>query len=127
MLKQMQLRGWLRLALTAFCTLSFALGGAVFAQSGPSGSLNGAVEDPSGAAVSGAKVTASNEATGFNRTVAADAAGRNASVATRHASGKDQRFSCKRLLRLESRKVVALEPFRWQIGRRKVGKPHQGH
>ncbi len=80
MLKQMQLsrrlcRG-LCLALTAFCTLSFALGSAAFAQSGPSGSLNGVVKDPSGAAISGAQVIASNAATGFNRTVAADAAGR---------------------------------------------------
>lgn len=45
------------------------------AQSGPTGSLSGKVEDSNGAAVAGAKVTATNEGTGLSRTATADAAG----------------------------------------------------
>ncbi len=46
------------------------------AQSGPTGSLSGKIEDQSEAAVSGAKVTATSTATGLTRTATADASGR---------------------------------------------------
>lgn len=46
------------------------------AQSGPNGSLSGKIEDPSGAAVAGAKVTAVSVDTGLSRTAMADAEGR---------------------------------------------------
>lgn len=62
-------------------TLLLVLGGALctapaFAQSGPTGSLSGVIQDPSGAAMSGAKVTATNQATGQSRTATTDAEGR---------------------------------------------------
>jgi Carboxypeptidase regulatory-like domain len=47
----------------------------VAAQSGPSGSLTGKIEDPGNAAVSGAKVTATNTGTGLSRTTTANAEG----------------------------------------------------
>ncbi len=59
-------------ALTLLLSLSLS----IFTQSGPSGSLSGVIQDASGASVAGAKVTASNSATGFNRTTTADAEGR---------------------------------------------------
>ncbi len=46
------------------------------AQSGPTGSLSGKVEDANGAAVSAAKVIATNTDTGASRTATADAEGR---------------------------------------------------
>jgi hypothetical protein len=49
---------------------------AAFAQSGPTGTLSGVVQDPSGAAVAGAKVTAIQVETGLSRTATADAEGR---------------------------------------------------
>ncbi len=63
------------------CLLLLALGigfpsSDVSAQSGPSGSLSGKIEDQSGGAVSGATVTANNTSTGLTRTATADAEGR---------------------------------------------------
>jgi len=49
---------------------------AAFAQSGPTGSLGGEVRDPSGASVSGAKITVVHSETGLSRTATADAEGR---------------------------------------------------
>jgi hypothetical protein len=48
----------------------------VLAQSGPTGSLSGTVLDLGGAAVLGAKVTATNTGTGLNRNATTDAEGR---------------------------------------------------
>jgi hypothetical protein len=47
-----------------------------FAQAGPTGSLSGAVSDPTGASVSGAKITAVHSETGLSRNATADAEGR---------------------------------------------------
>lgn len=46
------------------------------AQSGPTGSLNGRVEDATGATVPGAKITIVNQGTGLTRTATADSEGR---------------------------------------------------
>src|SRR5688500_19467348 len=46
------------------------------AQSGPSGSLTGAVQDPNGAHLPGVNVTVRNSATGATRTVTTDNEGR---------------------------------------------------
>lgn len=46
------------------------------AQSGPTGSLSGEIKDPSGSAVIGAKVTATNTGTGLSRTASTDSEGR---------------------------------------------------
>jgi hypothetical protein len=48
---------------------------AVFAQSGPAGSLSGDVRDPSGASVSGARVTAVHSETGLSRSATTDSEG----------------------------------------------------
>lgn len=57
--------------------LSIALLSAVVAaQSGPTGSLSGAVQDASGSAVAGAKVSAISTETGLSRAATADAEGR---------------------------------------------------
>ncbi|HXJ04684.1 MAG TPA: TonB-dependent receptor [Candidatus Acidoferrum sp.] len=61
---------WLRLALLL---ISFALGGLAHAQS--TASLNGTVTDPTGAAIPGAKVVATNQATGIASATQTDAAG----------------------------------------------------
>jgi len=61
---------WRRLALLL---LSFALGGLAHAQS--TASLNGIVTDPTGAAVPNAKVVATNQATGVEKTTQSDEAG----------------------------------------------------
>ncbi|MGH9839460.1 MAG: carboxypeptidase-like regulatory domain-containing protein, partial [Blastocatellia bacterium] len=58
-------------ALAAAILMSLA----ALAQSGPTGSLSGTVQDSAGAAVLGAKVTATNADTGSSRTVTADAEG----------------------------------------------------
>ncbi len=52
------------------------LTGAALAQAGPTGSLSGTVHDPTGASVSGAKITAVHTETRFSRTAKADAEGR---------------------------------------------------
>lgn len=49
---------------------------AVLAQSGPTGTLGGVVEDSSGAVIAGATVTVTNIATGYKRLLATDAEGR---------------------------------------------------
>jgi hypothetical protein len=54
--------------------LSFGI--AAFAQSGPTGSLSGEVHDPTGASVSGAKVTAVHAETKLSRSATANADGR---------------------------------------------------
>ncbi|MGH9848777.1 MAG: carboxypeptidase regulatory-like domain-containing protein, partial [Blastocatellia bacterium] len=48
----------------------------VFAQSGPTGSVSGVIQDPSGAAVAGAKITAVHVETAVSRNATADAEGR---------------------------------------------------
>src|ERR1700747_3499597 len=48
----------------AACLLLAAIAGRAFAQVGGTGSIEGTVTDPSGAAVAGAAVTATNAATG---------------------------------------------------------------
>lgn len=53
-----------------------ALGIAALAQSSPTGSLSGVIKDPSGSAVTGAKVTVTGADTGLNRTASADSEGR---------------------------------------------------
>ncbi len=62
--------------LSATLGLLLILGINALAQSGPTGSLSGKTEDSTGAAVSGAKVTAVNADTGLSRTAIADAEGR---------------------------------------------------
>ncbi len=54
-------------------SLGFA---AVFAQSGPTGSLSGLVQDPSGASVAGAKVSAVHSETGLSRSATTNSDGR---------------------------------------------------
>ncbi|MGH9934623.1 MAG: carboxypeptidase-like regulatory domain-containing protein, partial [Blastocatellia bacterium] len=49
---------------------------AAFAQSGPTGSLSGVIQDPSGASVAGAKVTAVHAETAVSRSATAGAEGR---------------------------------------------------
>jgi hypothetical protein len=56
--------------------LPLLLVSAAWAQSGPTGSLSGFVQDSSGAAVPGAKVIVANSETGLTRTTTADAEGR---------------------------------------------------
>ena len=60
------------LALMMALTISFSAN----AQSGPSGSLTGAVQDPNGAHLPGVNVTVRNSATGATRTVTTDNEGR---------------------------------------------------
>ncbi|HEY8460747.1 MAG TPA: carboxypeptidase-like regulatory domain-containing protein [Blastocatellia bacterium] len=55
--------------------LLFGFGGAL-AQSGPTGSLSGEVRDPSGASISGAKVTATHIETGLSRVATTNSEGR---------------------------------------------------
>ncbi len=57
-------------------SLASGFGGSVFAQSGPTGSLSGVVQDPTGATVSGAKITAVHVETGLSRKATADSEGR---------------------------------------------------
>ncbi|HKQ74836.1 MAG TPA: carboxypeptidase-like regulatory domain-containing protein [Blastocatellia bacterium] len=57
-------------------SLVSGFGGGAFAQSGPTGSLSGTVHDPTGASVSGAKITAVHTETRLSRTATADAEGR---------------------------------------------------
>lgn len=61
-------------ALMLALTIS-VLAAAAFAQAGPTGTLSGAVHDPTGASVSGAKITAINAETGLSRNATADAEG----------------------------------------------------
>ena len=56
--------------------LLLSFGVAAFAQSGPTGSLSGEAHDPTGASVSGAKVTAVHAETKLSRSATADAEGR---------------------------------------------------
>jgi hypothetical protein len=56
--------------------LVLVFGVVAFAQSGPTGSLSGTMQDQTGAAVSGAKITAANVETGLSRAATADAEGR---------------------------------------------------
>jgi hypothetical protein len=56
-------------------------GSSAWAQAGGTGRLQGVVTDPTGAAVSGAKVTATETATGVKRDASTDASGRYALVA----------------------------------------------
>ncbi|MGH9752731.1 MAG: carboxypeptidase-like regulatory domain-containing protein, partial [Blastocatellia bacterium] len=55
--------------------LLLGFGGAAFAQSGPTGSLSGAAQDPSGASIAGAKVTAAHSETGLSRGVTTNSDG----------------------------------------------------
>ncbi len=64
-----------RLSLLLLLTIS-VLTSVAFAQSGPTGSLGGDVKDPSGASVSGARITAVHSETGLSRSATADAEGR---------------------------------------------------
>ncbi len=49
--------------------------GAAFAQSGPTGSLSGVAQDPSGASIAGAKVTAVHSETGLSRSATTNSEG----------------------------------------------------
>src|SRR5262245_12509041 len=64
------------IGLLVALSLASGIGGGAFAQSGPTGSLSGVVQDPSGASVSGAKITDVHEETGLSRKATADAEGR---------------------------------------------------
>src|SRR6201988_1793176 len=65
-------------AFRLFSCLSLAIflhAGALFAQSGNSGTINGVVKDPSGAVVAGAAVTIHNPVSGYDRTTTTDSTG----------------------------------------------------
>ena len=64
----------LRAALLACCLLGIE--GRPLAAQLPAGGIAGEIHDPSGAVVSGARVLASNTATGLERSVTGDAEGR---------------------------------------------------
>ena len=65
--------------VTRLTGLLFALmlgfGAAAFAQSGPTGSLSGVAQDPSGASIAGAKVTAVHSETGLSRNATTNSEG----------------------------------------------------
>src|SRR5246127_5283212 len=65
-------------AFRLFSCLSLAIflhAGALFAQSGNSGTINGVVKDPSGAVVTGATVSIHNPVSGYDRTITTDNTG----------------------------------------------------
>src|SRR6201988_4574079 len=65
-------------AFRLFSCLSLAIflhAGALFAQSGNSGTINGVVKDPSGAVVAGATVSIHNPVSGYDRSTTSDSTG----------------------------------------------------
>ena len=68
-------KGFRRLALGLLGSLAFFFSPALLGQTAGTGAIAGAVNDPSGAAVAGAQIKATNEATGELRTAASTAAG----------------------------------------------------
>jgi hypothetical protein len=61
--------------LILICLATFLITSLVFAQEIGSGTLNGTVTDPSGAAIANAKVTATQTATGVARATQSSGAG----------------------------------------------------